>query len=127
MAKTQPSWKPVVLIIDDEPSVRQVLVRYFRIKGFEALEAASGREAVDLFKQHRPHVVLLDLMMPGMDGFETLKNMRAIFPEFKAIIISAVNDEVVFKKCKEMGALDYIVKPFNLDYLEARVSGKILW
>ena len=121
-------FNPTVLVVDDEKSVRDVLARYFSRRGFSVLLAATGMEAMEIFKQHRPHIVLLDILMSGgMDGVQTLSELRKIDSSFKAVMISAVKDEEVFSKCRELGALDYILKPFDFASLDARVAGKILW
>ena len=115
-----------VMVVDDESPIREVLTRYFRRRGFSVMQASSGKEAIEIFTQYRPHIVLLDILMPGLNGLETLKQLKDIYPLFKAIMISAVKDEEVFSKCRELGAIDYIVKPFDLSYLDARIAGKLL-
>ena len=118
--------KRKVLIVDDESSIREVLRRYFTKKGFDVLLASSGKEALEAFSENQPHIVLLDILMPGCDGLETLKELKKMLPSVKVIMISAVKNEEVFHKCLKLGALDYIVKPFELLDLHARVFGKLL-
>ena len=115
-----------VLIVDDEAPILEVLTRYFKRRGFSVLQAATGALAIQLFKEHRPQIVLLDILMPGQSGLETLRQLKALSADFKAVMISAVHDEAVFSQCRRYGAADYIVKPFDLAYLDALVLGKLL-
>lgn len=120
------SLKRKVLVVDDEAPIREVLRRYFSRKGFEVILANSGKEALEFFNQYKPHIVLLDILMPDTNGLEILAELKRILPSVKVIIISAVKNEQVFHKCLELGALDYIVKPFELWNLDARILGKLL-
>jgi len=115
-----------VLIVDDEAPVRSVLSRYFRRRGFEVLEAGSGLDAIETISQHQPQIVLLDILMPELNGLETLYKLKKLSPASKVIMITGMRDEDVFRWCMDCGAIDYIVKPFELWNLDARILGKLL-
>jgi len=115
-----------ILVVDDEQAICNMLKKFLTQKGYEAIIALSGEEAISKVKQERPHVVLLDIRMPDMDGIETLKKIREIDKEVGVIMITAVNEEKTGKKCLELGAYDYIIKPFDLDYLETVLIVKLL-
>ncbi|MBI4395503.1 MAG: response regulator [Elusimicrobia bacterium] len=115
-----------ILVVDDEQVVRDVLERFLKGKGFEVLTASDGEEALSRVKQDRPHLVLLDMRMPKMDGLEVLKALKGIDHEVAVMMITANNDLTTARRCMEMGAFDYIVKPFQLSYLETTVLAKLL-
>ena len=110
-----------ILVVDDEPEVRQLLGDFLAGRGYEVLVAATGMEALDAVEARRPDVVLLDVAMPGMDGVETLRRIVAADPPIPVIMITANADIGLTSKLLAMGAADYIPKPFDLDYLEQAV------
>lgn len=120
------SSKPTVLVVDDDDAIRKVLVTYFTHKGFRVLEAANGEDSMSLFTKHMPQIVLLDILMPGFNGLEMLEMYRKIYPNLKVIMISSIQDEKIFRKCIEMGAVDYMTKPIDLINLDSCVMSKIL-
>ena len=111
-----------VMVVDDEPEVRQLLGEFLSGRGYEVLLAATGKEALDAIDVQRPDLVLLDVAMPGMDGVETLKRIVMDDPPVPVIIVTANPDISLTSKLLAMGAVDYIPKPFDLDYLEQAVS-----
>ena len=111
-----------VLVVDDEPAAVELLVEFLSTKGYEVLTATSGEEALRRVKEDRPHLVLLDVQMPKMNGLEVLRRIREIDPEMGVIMATGVNEEDVGRKALELGAFDYIVKPLDMKYLE-----RILW
>lgn len=115
-----------VLIVDDDPAVCNMLKKFLTKKGYEAIVALSGEEAIKKVKKEKPYAVLLDIRMPGMDGIETLKKIREIDKEAGIVMITAVKEEEIGKKCLELGAYDYITKPLGLDYLETVLTVKLL-
>ena len=115
-----------ILVVDDETVVRNVLARFLKGKGYDVVTAANGREAMERIKQERPHLMLLDIRMPEMDGFEVLRRVHDIDREIAVMMISANIDVDQARRTIEMGACDYIVKPFHLDYLETTVMAKLL-
>jgi CheY-like chemotaxis protein len=111
-----------VLVVDDEPEVRQVLLEFLSSRGYDVSVASGGAEAVALVESMRPDLVLLDVAMPGMDGVETLKRIVAIEPDLAVIMVTANADIGVTSKLLALGAVDYVPKPFDLDYLDQAVS-----
>lgn len=118
--------KEKILVVDDEQEICNVLKEFLAKKGYKVAAALSGEEAVKKVKQERPHMVLLDIKMPGMDGIEALKRIREIDKEIGIIMITAVNDDVVGQRCMELGAYNYITKPINFEYLETNLMIKLL-
>src|SRR4029453_13899442 len=111
-----------VLVVDDEPEVRLVLTEFLESRGFQVTAAESGAGALAVVDSVEPHVVLLDVTMPEMDGIETLKRLAALKPGLPIIMVSANADVDITSKSPAMGAADYIPKPFDLDYLGQAVS-----
>jgi CheY-like chemotaxis protein len=111
-----------VLVVDDEPEVRQVLLEFLSSRGYDVSVASGGAEAVVLVESIKPDLVLLDVAMPGMDGVETLKRIVAIEPHLAVIMVTANADIGVTSKLLALGAVDYVPKPFDLDYLDQAVS-----
>lgn len=115
-----------ILVVDDEPDICQFLVDYFASKGFDAEYATSGVDALDKVQKFRPHIMLLDIRMPGMDGIEVLQKVREIDTQVGVLIVTGVLDKDIGKKALTMGASDFVVKPINLEYLETSVMAKIM-
>ncbi|MFQ6112005.1 MAG: response regulator [Nitrospinota bacterium] len=115
-----------LLVVDDEPGICEALQEFFEGEGFETFTALDGPTALEIIKRERPHVVLLDIVMPGMDGLEVLEEARAIDPKVGIIMVTAVHDEPLAKKALAMGANDYITKPLDLNYLRMSVLTKVL-
>ena len=111
-----------VLIVDDEPEVRQVLQEFLSGRGYDVLVAESGPEALSMLGVDQPDLVLLDVTMPGMDGVETLRRIVALPQPVPVIMVTANADIATTSKLLAMGAVDYIPKPFDLDYLDQAVS-----
>lgn len=121
-----PVQKKKVLLVDDEENILNVLDRYLTEKGFEVKTAQNGEKALAVFNGTKPDIVLLDIMMPGLNGIETLKMMKKIDHACKVIIVSAIKDEKIYRECCTIGIVDYIGKPFNLTTLDIRVLGKLI-
>ena len=109
------------LVVDDEPRLRQVLVRLMETDGFICTEAANGVEALEAVQKNAYTLVLSDLRMPRMDGIELLRQLRARFPDVAVVMITAVADVEVAVSCLAIGAMDYLTKPFHLEEVRARV------
>jgi DNA-binding response OmpR family regulator len=108
-----------MLLVDDEPQFREMLAEYLVGENFEVLEAGSGEEALPLVTSWRPDLVLLDLMMAGIGGIETLHRIKAMRPETCVIMVTAVDDLEVARSALAAGAADYVTKPFTFQYLDA--------
>ncbi len=114
-----------ILVVDDEPDFCEALRDFLEAKGYSVLEAHDGDHALEIYRQERPDVVLLDIRMPGKDGLETLRELRAFDPEARVIMITAVQEEELDKQAwagMDEGTLDYITKPFDLHSLERTLS-----
>ena len=104
-----------VLVTDDEQTVRNLLKRTLEEAGYEVITAGSGLEALERVCEQEVGVVLLDIKMPGMTGMEVLGKLTADWPEICVIMVTAVADAQTAVKAMNLGAYDYISKPFNLD------------
>ncbi len=103
-----------VLIVDDSKFMRRVLRGILEKEGYsDIIEAGSGDEAIAKVKIEKPELVMLDIIMEGKDGIETLKEIKGEFPEIKVIMVSAVGQDAIIKKALDLGAEDYVVKPFE--------------
>ncbi len=111
-----------ILIVDDEEDVRLFLRDFLEERDFNVETASQGDEALEKIKQTPPDVVLLDIMMPGMDGLQCLEKIKAGYPQIGVIMITALKDENRIAKAKKMGAFAYLVKPFSLTYLETELD-----
>lgn len=109
-----------VLIVDDNPDIREVLGTYAAKEGFEPITAKDGFEALDLFRKTSPAVILLDVMMPGMDGYRVCERIRSE-SDVPIILITAKGGDYERVMGLDIGADDYIVKPFNANEVMARV------
>ena len=114
-----------ILIVDDEEDVRLFLSDFFFERDFQVEVAANGEEALEKIDKNVPDVILLDIMMPGMDGIDCLAEIKKKYPKVVVIMITALKDEQRVLRAKKLGAHDYIVKPFSLSYLESEL-GKII-
>ena len=113
--------KPRVLIVDDEPSIVQVIADEMAFEGFDAKSAGDGPGALQLAAAWRPQVVLLDVMLPGLNGFEVCRELRRSSREMWIILLTSRGHETDRVRGLEYGADDYVVKPFSLRELLARV------
>jgi two-component system KDP operon response regulator KdpE len=111
-----------ILVVDDEPDVIKVIAMSFRMQqpAWEVISAEDGPEALDLLEQERPDVVLLDIGLPDMNGFEVLKSMR-LFSDVPVVMLTVRDDELSKVQGLELGADDYVTKPFSHLELLARV------
>ncbi|MFP5213730.1 MAG: sigma-54-dependent transcriptional regulator [Acidobacteriota bacterium] len=117
MAKTVPPLQ--ILVVDDEPSVRSGVSRIVERMGFKAHPAVDGKQALDIMAEIPCEAVLLDIKMPGMSGLEVLQRIRESYPKTKVIMITGHPEIETAIECMKLGAMDYLVKPFRVDDLEA--------
>jgi DNA-binding response OmpR family regulator len=110
-----------VLVVDDEPRIIKFLILRLKTSGYEVLTADNGQEALEQAQVQEPDLIVLDVLMPRMDGFETLKQLRT-FSSVPVIILSAKEANTDKVKGLELGADDYLSKPFNPDELVARIE-----
>ena len=117
------STQPKVLVADDHVANRDLLTRLLTIDGLSVATAASGAEAIAVYCRWNPALVLLDLNMPGVDGFEFLKWLRSEPVEMRApvIVLTASSDRETVQQAAQLGASAYIIKPFDGDHVRDRV------
>jgi len=117
----QPALRPALLLVDDDPTLLAVLARRMAREGYEVLTAPSGAQALTQLEQRWPSLLIVDLMMPGMDGFELCARVKRI-ADLPIIVLSAVDASEAKVRALEDYAEDYITKPFDPDELVARVQ-----
>jgi DNA-binding response OmpR family regulator len=110
-----------ILVIEDEFDIRDVVSQYLKIEGFEVMEAENGLQALSLFNKYDFNMVISDVMMPGIDGFEVLKTIRMV-SDVPVIMLTAKAEEVDRLKGFKSGADDYMTKPFSPKELILRVK-----
>ncbi|MBN1375168.1 MAG: response regulator transcription factor [Dehalococcoidia bacterium] len=110
-----------VLVVDDEPRILNFLFTKLNARGFNVLTASSGLEAIEKVQSEEPDLIVLDIIMPHMSGFEALKEIRR-FSSIPVIILSARDDAADKIRGLQLGADDYLPKPFNADELIARIE-----
>ena len=122
----RPDGSPVrVLVVDDEPSLTDLLSMALRYEGWDVRTAADGRAAIKLAREHRPDVVVLDMMLPDIGGLDILHRMRADTPDLPVLFLTAkdaVEDRVAGLTA---GGDDYVTKPFSLEEVVARLRGLV--
>jgi CheY-like chemotaxis protein len=118
------SQKAKVLIVDDEPFNVDVLQQELEELGYEAITAFNGKEALEQIKKHQPDLILLDLMMPVLDGFAVLSEIKAdaVLRDIPVIIVSAEHDSKSVVKGIKQGADDYITKPIDAEHLNTKLK-----
>ena len=109
-----------ILVVDDKSSVRKLLREYLTEQNYKVVPAANGREALYAARHSKPDLILLDIMMPEMDGYEFLRQYR-LEDHAPVIIITAREEETDAVLGLELGADDYVIKPFRMKELEARI------
>jgi CheY-like chemotaxis protein len=114
------STQPRILVVDDEPSLLGYIRTLLEVSSYSVETASSGVEAVNRVQRGlKPDLVLLDMLMPGMDGVGTLEQLRAINPAMKVVMLSCVSDSRKVAETIRLGATDYLTKPFQKNDLEA--------
>jgi len=107
-----------VLVVDDEPGIGNMLRIKLRLSGYDVITALGGQEALDLVASAKPDIMLLDVIMPGVDGFEVLQKLRA-YSQLPVIVFSARQDNAA--EALELGANDFLAKPFAPEELENKI------
>lgn len=110
-----------ILVVEDEDSIRRFIVINLKRSGYEVIEATSGEEAVKIAEKQRPDLVVLDVMLPGVDGFEVCRILREKLTDLAVIMLTARGQDMDKIMGLELGADDYVVKPFNPLELTARI------
>lgn len=115
-----------VLVVDDESDVRNLLRKFLTRRGYEVLTAGDGEAAIEAIRENRPDIVLLDIRLPKMDGLSVLQRLRDESDDVAVITMSGNADEDTARRSLELGAADFITKPFNLPYLETSLLAKLI-
>jgi DNA-binding response OmpR family regulator len=111
-----------ILVVDDEPEVRTFMEHLLTTRGYEVRVAENGRQGLAALDTFTPDVVLLDMHMPELDGVETLKQLAARAPALPVIMVTVNDDVETTARLLQLGAADYVPKPFNLEYLEQAIN-----
>lgn len=119
--------KGTILIVDDEADIRDTLQYSLRREGYDVAAAQSGEQALELLRRTRPDVVLLDLMLPGMDGLDVCRRIKGSpdFAQIPVIMLTARSEDADIVTGLELGADDYITKPFSPRVVSARVKAML--
>jgi two-component system, OmpR family, KDP operon response regulator KdpE len=113
-----------ILVVDDEPQLTRVLRTGLSARGYEVRTAADGKTALTLFQEWQPDLVITDLAMPGMDGLELSRQLRAV-SQVPILVLSAKGEEKTKIEALDLGADDFVTKPFGIDELFARVRAAL--
>ncbi|NJC21304.1 two-component system OmpR family response regulator [Arthrobacter pigmenti] len=119
MNKSVPEAK--LLVVDDEPNIRELLSTSLRFAGFDVVAAANGRDALAAAETHNPDLAVLDVMLPDMDGFTVTRRLRAAGRHFPVVFLTARDDTDDKVTGLTVGGDDYVTKPFSLDEVVARI------
>lgn len=117
--------KKKVLIVDDQNGIRILLMEVFGSEGYETFQAANGKIALEIVEKESPDLVLLDMKIPGMDGLEILKYLKAMNPDIKVIMMTAYGELDMIKEATELGALMHFTKPFDIDEMRIAVNQQL--
>ena len=104
-----------ILVTDDAKFMRTMLSGFLTAEGHEVIEAGNGIEMLNMYKEHKPDLITLDITMPEMDGLEAIKKLRMMYPTAKVIMCSAMGQQSMVIEALQNGAIDFIVKPFQQD------------
>ncbi|MBF4993437.1 response regulator transcription factor [Arthrobacter gandavensis] len=119
MTKSAPEAR--LLVVDDEPNIRELLSTSLRFAGFDVVAAGNGREALAAVDEHSPDLAVLDVMLPDMDGFTLTRRLRAAGRHFPVVFLTARDDTEDKVTGLTVGGDDYVTKPFSLDEVVARI------
>ncbi len=116
-----PARKPLILVVDDDPGLLRLVSRNLEEAGYEAITAGDGKTALSLIETHEPSLVLLDVRMPGLDGFQVCQRIRDL-TDIPVIMLTVESQDGEISRGLNTGADDYIPKPFTTDELLARIK-----
>ena len=113
-----------ILVVDDQNINRTILTRSLELHGHSVVTAANGQEAIEQYALESPDIVLLDVIMPVMDGFETAPRLKALSPTvyLPIIFLTALDDQNSLRECLEVGGDDFLSKPFDQVILAAKIE-----
>ncbi|WP_281255118.1 response regulator [Paenibacillus herberti] len=111
-----------VLIVDDQNGIRVLLMEVFTSEGYTTFQASNGKLALEIVRNESPDLVLLDMKIPGMDGLEILKHVKAIDRSIKVIMMTAYGELDMIKEATDLGAVMHFTKPFDIDEMRLAVN-----
>lgn len=111
-----------LLVVDDEQDICDFVKNFFQERGYEVVTSQSGEDALEVIKNNKPDLVLLDIKMKGMDGIAALKHIKDIDRAIKVVMVTALEDQDKMNEACKLGACEYITKPLVLDHLEEAVE-----
>ena len=111
-----------VLVVDDAAFMRMRASKLLTENGFQVVEASNGIEALEIYKEEKPDVVMLDITMPEMDGLQTLKELKKIDPSAKVSMVTAMGQQSIVMEAIKAGAKDFVVKPFDASRILSSVQ-----
>lgn len=117
--------KKTILVVDDRLGIRKLLMEVFRSAGYNVIATASGSEAIEKVSEQAVDLVLLDMKMSGMDGLETLTQIKSIKPQVKILIMTAYEELEVLKEAARRGSNGHISKPFDIEELKVIVANAL--
>ncbi len=106
---------PRILVVDDAAFMRMRCKKLLTQSGSDVIEVSSGSQAVEMYQSDRPDIVLMDITMPDMDGIAALKEIRAIDPDAKIAMVTAMGQQSMVMEALKSGAKDFVIKPFDQD------------
>lgn len=109
-----PNSKSTILVVDDQPGIRRLLLEVLTEEGYDVHTAANGYEGMQKAKEVNPTLILMDMKMPGMDGIETLRELKQLNQAEKVIMMTAYGELGLVNIAKELGAYAYVTKPFDI-------------
>ena len=121
----KPGMKKTALVVDDDAEIRRMLIAFLEHLRFSAIAVEDGEKALAVAEGLKPDVILLDIILPGMSGIETLRQLRKVTPESAVVMISGQTDRKIAEEALLIGAYDYIVKPLDLKFLQWLLEEKI--
>lgn len=127
MVFVTPASQTTVLVVDDEPLVRDVVARYLQREGFRTLVAGDGDTARQLIEAEEPGLVVLDVMMPGVDGLEVCRRLKAseATAGLPIVLLTALDDMETRAAGMKLGVSEFLTKPINVDELERRLETQV--
>lgn len=108
----------IILVVEDEPAIYQLIKMQLESEGYAITGATTGAEAIERVKKAKIFIVLLDLGLPDMSGFEVLRELRAAKPDLQVIVVTGHHEESEGRQAFNLGALDYVTKPIDFVYLK---------
>src|SRR5699024_1741777 len=118
---TSQTFEAKLLVVDDEPNIRELLSTSLRFAGFDVIAAANGREALEAAETQNPDLAVLDVMLPDMDGFTVTRKLRATGRHFPVVFLTAGDETEDKVTGLTVGGDDFVTKPFSLDEVVARI------